>query len=92
MASGIGAVTCIILLCVCLAASADDTLVQTTLGPVRGYADETAQGRKFFAFNALPYAKPPLGDLRFKVLELMTFLLRLYVDILFIIPCHSFNC
>ncbi|KAI5637243.1 carboxylesterase family domain-containing protein [Phthorimaea operculella] len=45
--------------------SADRTLVQTTTGPIKGtYIDSF--GVKYFAFQGIPYAEKPIGDLRFK--------------------------
>jgi hypothetical protein len=42
--------------CVC-----DDTLVQTTSGPVRGYASAKAR-----YFLGIPFASPPVGALRWQ--------------------------
>ncbi|KAJ2949163.1 hypothetical protein O0L34_g6104 [Tuta absoluta] len=45
--------------------SADKTLVQTNTGPIKGtYIDSF--GVKYFAFQGIPYAEKPIGDLRFK--------------------------
>lgn len=41
--------------------------VQTTLGGVRGFYDYSQNGRKYIAFEGIPYAQPPTGDLRFRV-------------------------
>lgn len=42
--------------------------VQTTLGPIRGLEIESAEfGYKYAQFQGVPYAKPPVGELRFKV-------------------------
>jgi hypothetical protein len=38
-----------------------------TLGRLVGSQLSSASGRKFHAFRAIPYALPPVGDLRFKV-------------------------
>ncbi len=38
-----------------------------SLGQVRGSHMTSAGGRQFFAFRGVPYAKPPIGNLRFKV-------------------------
>nr|AID61329.1 esterase [Calliphora stygia] len=43
----------------------DRLIVQTTSGPVRGRAS-TVQGREVHVFTGIPYAKPPLDDLRFR--------------------------
>lgn len=42
-------------------------LVETTYGPVRGAKLKTHTGKDIFTFRGIPYAKPPLGSLRFKV-------------------------
>lgn len=41
-------------------------LVQTSLGPIRGFYKSSFDGRKFSAFEGIAYAKPPVGDLRFE--------------------------
>ena len=38
-----------------------------TLGRIGGSQLSSSSGRKFHAFRAIPYAEPPVGDLRFKV-------------------------
>lgn len=42
-------------------------LVQTDKGYVRGKREETQEGNAYFGFRSIPYAKPPLGELRFRV-------------------------
>ncbi|CAK9802979.1 Venom carboxylesterase-6 [Anthophora plagiata] len=43
------------------------SVVQTPSGPVRGTVLRTVwNGTKYSAFKGIPYAKPPIGDLRFK--------------------------
>ena len=37
------------------------------LGQLRGTQTRTAFGRKFYAFRGVPYAQPPVGELRFRV-------------------------
>ncbi|CAH0578154.1 unnamed protein product [Chrysodeixis includens] len=41
-------------------------VVRTPLGDVAGYYMTTRGGRQISAFTAIPYALPPVGDLRFK--------------------------
>lgn len=41
-------------------------IVQLETGSVRGLIRSTPQGREFYAFLGIPYAKPPTGDLRFR--------------------------
>uniref|UniRef100_A0A1A9WHS6 Carboxylic ester hydrolase n=1 Tax=Glossina brevipalpis TaxID=37001 RepID=A0A1A9WHS6_9MUSC len=43
----------------------DRLIVQTTSGPVRGRG-VTVQGREVHVFTGIPYAKPPVDDLRFR--------------------------
>ena len=38
-----------------------------TLGQVRGSEMTSEAGRSFYAFRGIPYAKPPVGELRFSV-------------------------
>jgi len=40
--------------------------VQTNYGPVKGIAQETADGKKYTAFMGIPYAKQPTGELRYR--------------------------
>ena len=40
------------------------------LGKIRGSFMFSASGRKFASFRNISYAKPPIGELRFKVLLL----------------------
>lgn len=43
----------------------DRLVVQTTSGPVRGRS-VTVQGREVHVYTGIPYAKPPVEDLRFR--------------------------
>jgi hypothetical protein len=49
-----------------VAALADD-LVILKQGSLRGHRLTSRKGREIFAFQGIPYAKPPVGELRFKV-------------------------
>lgn len=40
--------------------------VSTSLGRLKGAVLESRNGREFLAFTKVPFAKPPLGELRFK--------------------------
>lgn len=40
---------------------------ETTLGPIRGIEQQSQFGYKYSGFQGIPYAKPPIGDLRYKV-------------------------
>lgn len=48
--------------------SANTAIVQTESGPVHGVCETSLRHKeKFHAFRGIPYAKAPVGDLRFKV-------------------------
>nr|XP_022919024.1 esterase FE4-like [Onthophagus taurus] len=44
----------------------ESLIVQTTKGRVIGKNDQTETGVKYFSFQGIPYAKPPLNQLRFE--------------------------
>ncbi|CAG0888637.1 unnamed protein product [Darwinula stevensoni] len=46
--------------------SIHDVLVATTTGAIRGYARKVHEGKIVLSFTGIPYAKPPIGDLRFQ--------------------------
>lgn len=43
-------------------------VLETPLGKLKGYTRRSRKGREYLAFYKVPYAKPPIGDLRFKVI------------------------
>lgn len=43
----------------------DRLVVQTNSGPIRGRFSKF-EGRELHIFNGVPYAKPPIDDLRFR--------------------------
>lgn len=43
-----------------------DPVVKIEQGQIRGAISEDVRGGKFYTFLGIPYAKPPVGDLRFK--------------------------
>jgi acetylcholinesterase len=55
-----------VLLSTIIAAVADD-LVVLKQGSLKGHRLTSRKGREIFAFQGIPYAKPPVGELRFKV-------------------------
>ena len=55
-------------------------LVKIPLGLLQGTYLSSANGRKFAAFQGIPYADPPTGDLRFKVSEPRTTLVPLLYE------------
>ena len=50
-----------------VAAVLADDLVVLKQGQLKGHRLTTRKGREIFAFQGIPYAKPPVGDLRFQV-------------------------
>ncbi|KAG5868565.1 hypothetical protein JTB14_013963 [Gonioctena quinquepunctata] len=46
--------------------AAADILVTTPNGMIRGGQEYSERGISFYAFQGIPYAKPPVGELRFK--------------------------
>lgn len=54
--------------CILSGTVADERVVNTTNGQVRGLSDRTQRiNVDYYSFRGIPYAKPPTGDLRFKV-------------------------
>ncbi|KAK8391506.1 hypothetical protein O3P69_017223 [Scylla paramamosain] len=49
-------------------AGAEQSTVEATLkqGSILGSREETTNGRVYYTFKSIPYAKPPVGSLRFK--------------------------
>ncbi|XP_044762499.1 cocaine esterase-like [Coccinella septempunctata] len=47
-------------------AHSEDPIVQISNGKIKGEMMVTPYNRSFYAFRGIPYAKPPLGDLRFQ--------------------------
>ncbi|EDW14174.1 esterase B1 isoform X2 [Drosophila mojavensis] len=45
------------------------SVVKTQLGSVRGVKRNTIWGGSYYSFEKIPFAKPPLGELRFKAPE-----------------------
>ncbi|XP_044597179.1 esterase E4-like [Cotesia glomerata] len=41
-------------------------IIEVQQGLLRGIKEDNINGKSFFAFRAIPYAKPPVGKLRFK--------------------------
>ena len=42
-------------------------LAETRLGPIRGVTLTSRAGREYSGFLGVPYARPPVGPLRFQV-------------------------
>ena len=45
----------------------ENTVIRVKQGRLRGIVEKTSYGDEYLAFRGIPYAKPPLGPLRFKV-------------------------
>lgn len=43
-----------------------ETVIQTNYGPVKGIIKKSLLEDEYFAFQGIPYAKPPIDELRFK--------------------------
>ncbi|KAG9436182.1 esterase FE4 isoform X1 [Apis mellifera carnica] len=46
--------------------ASENTIVRVKQGELRGVVEETDYGDQYLAFRGIPYAKPPIGPLRFK--------------------------
>lgn len=49
-------------------------IVQTNYGQIRGRHLVLSSGKEINAFLGIPYAKPPIGHLRFKVINFLKFM------------------
>lgn len=47
--------------------AASEVEVSISQGRLRGSVLQSRNGSKFYAFRSIPYAKPPIGELRFEV-------------------------
>lgn len=54
-------------LCLLLYIRCENNIARTSEGLLRGYNVQTRNGRTVLGFSGIPYAKPPLGKLRFQV-------------------------
>ena len=52
----------LISICLC-----DEVKVSLENGSVLGITEQSHDGRNYFAFKGVPFAKPPVGDLRLEV-------------------------
>ncbi|XP_058838421.1 esterase B1-like [Topomyia yanbarensis] len=46
--------------------SLDSLIIDTKYGPVRGTKKQSLLGQEYVSFQGIPYARPPIGALRFK--------------------------
>lgn len=47
-----------------------DPVVDTKQGKVKGKVSKNDNGVQFYSFKGMPFAKPPVGELRFAVSKL----------------------
>ena len=59
----------IVILCVSAAISADQPKVKVYNGLLEGTYEQSYNGRTYSSFWGIPYAKPPVGELRFEVMS-----------------------
>lgn len=52
---------------------AQDPLIEISQGVLRGFPLRNRDGGTFYGFRSIPYAQPPIGDLRFKVSTTLTY-------------------
>ena len=45
--------------------------VTTHLGKVKGFYNVSYNGRNYEAYEGIPFAKPPTGELRFQVIQII---------------------
>lgn len=46
----------------------EEVIVSVVQGKLKGKISTDYAGNKFYSFQGIPYAKPPVGNLRFKVI------------------------
>jgi hypothetical protein len=47
--------------------------LEITNGKIKGQILKSRDGRSFYSYTGIPYAKPPIGELRFKVISRLLF-------------------
>lgn len=57
-------------------------IAKTTYGNVRGSIMKSRNGKPFAAFRGIPYAKPPVGSLRFAVIIIFCTVYKLNTDLI----------
>lgn len=52
-----------------------DQVINTKYGPVKGMKLLSKyDGKEFYSYKGIPYAKPPVGELRYKVVSLSEYM------------------
>jgi hypothetical protein len=49
----------------------DGPIVNISTGSVQSIVSKSREGRKYYEFLGIPYAKPPVGELRFEVRRIL---------------------
>lgn len=72
----------------------DEVIVNIEQGRLRGKIDVDINGDLYYAFLGIPYAKPPIGNLRFKVRIFSFISPEIYKNVLIEIDyiCSDFSC
>ncbi|CAH0586800.1 unnamed protein product [Chrysodeixis includens] len=65
----VSAVYCFVVLCLFQSVSCDEILVKVAQGWLSGEEVVAVTGDSYISFKGIPYAKPPVGSLRFKAPE-----------------------
>jgi len=53
-----------------------DPVVRITKGAIQGITSKSRDGRDFYSFITIPYAKPPVDELRFEVNFIEIYIIR----------------
>lgn len=59
--------------------SEDAPIIKIEQGILIGQREEALNGRDFFSFRSIPFAEPPTGVLRFKVIETYSFIILIII-------------
>lgn len=51
-----------------------EPLLEISQGVLRGLTLQNRDGGTFYGFRSIPYAKPPINELRFKVSTIITYI------------------
>lgn len=60
-----------------MSTNADRILIELCQGTIFGTEEELSNGRKMCVFKGVPYARPPVGNLRFMVIHFSTIYINL---------------
>jgi len=62
-----------------------DPVVRNTKLTIQGITSKLRDGRDFYSFTAIPYAKPPVNELRFEVNFIEIYIMRFNKTIIIIL-------